>query len=186
MINLVRVFPRATILEIASKCATLAPNSIHPQSPEFCDKIQKEFGKWILISISGTRDLVGKGDKEPVPESVFENLAKAGMQAVLRLKFDDVEASGGFYGSPTPSDLTPPNREHAVQIIEFVKEWENKVDTLVTHCWGGVSRSGAVGKWANTRFGLNDFFFKVNHPHVNPNATLLSWLTYLSDSRNKE
>jgi predicted protein tyrosine phosphatase len=40
-------------------------------------------------------------------------------------------------------DLTPPQARHVIEIIEFVKGWDQSSPMLI-HCWAGISRSSAA------------------------------------------
>lgn len=73
--------------------------------------------------------------------------------AVLRLKFDDVEAPEAW-GSP-------PTADHARQIVDFVRKFGSMADLIVCHCEQGISRSAgtaaALCRWLN---GHDEEFFQ--------------------------
>ncbi len=167
MISLVRILPRTIIEELAK--------------PEHHFRIQKKWGNWVLVSIYGTGSDI---DTAPLSDKVKLGLKQAGCTDILQLQFDDVEApGGGMYSQPFEAQFKAPSRDDAAQIIEFVDKWKDgncQVETLISHCRGGISRSGAVGTWANEYLGLNPTDFKVHNPMVIPNATLLQWLRYLT------
>lgn len=71
---------------------------------------------------------------------------------VLELKFDDIGIN---------ENGTPFSEYEAEQIIKFVKK-NIKTDTLVIHCFGGVSRSQAVRHAVIECFGLE----KQEHPFM--------------------
>lgn len=57
------------------------------------------------------------------------------------------------------------NEEHALKIINFIEEHKD-VDTLLVHCYGGQSRSAAVGAFAAKMFGKdNSEFFEKSTPN---------------------
>lgn len=45
--------------------------------------------------------------------------------------------------------------EKAEAIVKFIAETKERNNMLIVHCWLGVSRSGAVAKWANHYFNDN-------------------------------
>ena len=66
-------------------------------------------------------------------------------KGVLTVYFDDVEEPGGGCKLITSSQ--------ARQIVHFIQDHMN-VDTLLIHCYAGVSRSRAVGVFARYMFDL--------------------------------
>lgn len=65
----------------------------------------------------------------------------AGFRDVLRLQFHDAMPVKGF---TLPADIVLMNEDHAKLIWEFVKQWQETVETIVVHCEQGMSRSPAV------------------------------------------
>lgn len=47
-----------------------------------------------------------------------------------------------------------PTKEHALAIRGFLDGIPPHIDSLIVHCGAGVSRSGAVAKYATSRYGL--------------------------------
>ena len=66
-------------------------------------------------------------------------------KGVLTLYFDDIV-------KPVEG-ATLFSKEQASQILDFTKNVNDKVDTLLIHCYAGSSRSLAVGKALTERFG---------------------------------
>ncbi len=66
-------------------------------------------------------------------------------KGVLTLYFDDVEEAGG--------GCRLINKSQAKQIINFIQEHQD-VDTLLIHCYAGVSRSRAVGVFAREMLNI--------------------------------
>ena len=66
-------------------------------------------------------------------------------RGVLTLQFDDFEEP--------ESGVKLMNEEQAMQIIEFLRQYQN-VDTMLIHCFAGRSRSAAVGKFAAELYGV--------------------------------
>ena len=64
---------------------------------------------------------------------------------VLTLEFDDVYKK--------VSGTVSFNKDMANQIIDFLEEYDGKVDTLIIHCYAGQSRSRAVGAFAKYFIG---------------------------------
>ena len=65
------------------------------------------------------------------PNRFFKNPQ---IKAIGHWQFDDVEDDNGGI-----------TQEQANQIAEFVKRWENEVDTILVHCDAGISRSSGIG-----------------------------------------
>lgn len=86
-------------------------------------------------------------------------------QGVLTLYFDDIvdDVDGAVLFSET----------HAEQIIEFIRQHKT-ADTLLIHCYGGQSRSRAVGAFAVKMFGGdNSRYFIGGNPNQHVYDTLL-------------
>ena len=66
-------------------------------------------------------------------------------KGVLTLEFDDVYKK--------VSGTVSFNKDMANQIIDFLDEYDGKVDTLLIHCYAGQSRSRAVGAFAQYFIG---------------------------------
>ena len=79
------------------------------------------------------QDTIGGGFGFQLTENRF-------CKGVLTLYFDDIEEP--------EHGLSLFNRSQAAQIIRFINEHPN-VDTLLIHCYAGVSRSRAVGVFAS-------------------------------------
>ena len=114
--------------------------SIHEAVKYVLKHIQYEYGKktdtYAVISI---QDPCGFG---------FEFNKTHYCKGVLTLYFDDIEEPGGGGRLITPSQ--------AKQIVRFIQDHMD-VDTLLIHCYAGVSRSRAVGVFARYMFGLSPF-----------------------------
>ena len=67
-------------------------------------------------------------------------------KGVLTLYFDDIEKPQ--QGAQLFTD------EQAAEIIRFIRAYSNDVDTLLIHCFAGISRSKAVVKFAREMLGL--------------------------------
>jgi predicted protein tyrosine phosphatase len=96
---------------------------------------------------------------------------------VLRLKFDDETIEGNELRRKKglrESQLF--TRKQGEQIVEFLEKNRN-VDTLYVHCLAGVSRSGAVGTFANDIYGNKAFYeFCNSNPIIKPNYFILALL----------
>ena len=94
---------------------------------------------------------------------------------VLSLYFDDIvkEVEGAVLF----------NEEMAEKIIAFIEE-HKKAETLLVHCYGGQSRSRAVGAFAVKMLGGdNSRYLKTGVPHMRVDDTSIQ--SY-SDNRPKE
>lgn len=91
---------------------------------------------------------------------------------VLITKFDDVEET---HIDKTPDSLLI-SLEQSMEIVSFLSRNKDKKQ-LYVHCAAGISRSGAVGMFANDFFGTEDYFtFINNNKAIKPNVTILSRL----------
>ena len=60
---------------------------------------------------------------------------------VLRLQFHDAMPLTIF---KMPPNIVVMDEDHAKSIWQFVRQWQEKVETIVVHCEQGMSRSPAV------------------------------------------
>lgn len=90
---------------------------------------------------------------------------------ILKLNFSDVEYKISFCHVPMSA-------QDGQRVYEFLKE---KTDLLYVHCFAGVSRSGAVGTFANEMWGEDEDKFKARHPHIDPNQHILTVLRSIRD-----
>lgn len=74
--------------------------------------------------------------------------------AALFLRFTDVDdASSSF------------DRKKAETIVRFVEESFKKKKDVIVHCFAGISRSGAVAKFINDYYGMDDEFLETYRGH---------------------
>ena len=120
-----------------------------------------------FVSRSQAEDTLGIVDCAVIsisePNS-FLDLAdlKQGWFEVLRMEFDDVDPE-------TCRDKTNKFMTiHQARVIAaFVDSVSPKVNAIVVHCKGGVSRSAAVAKWIAERYGLPfDHHYNSYNRHV--------------------
>jgi protein tyrosine/serine phosphatase len=116
-----------------------------------------EDGRIDFISISDTNK-----EKEAM-RHLWENV-KGDYSAAAFLNFADVEHA----------DLAGFNDNKANQIVSFLSETYRKKKTLLVHCFAGISRSGAVAKYYNDFYGLNDYYLNnyVGHNRMVYNTLL--------------
>ena len=104
----------------------------------FCEpgvsEYPEESDSYAVISIQDTKD-GGFG---------FELKENRYCKAVLTVYFDDIE-------KPQP-DLKMMSHSQAEEITEFIRAHSDEVDTLLIHCFAGISRSAAVGMIAREIF----------------------------------
>lgn len=85
-------------------------------------------------------------------------------KAVLTLYFDDIE-------SPVEGAVLF-SEEQAADIMEFIKSCID-AETLLIHCYGGESRSRAVGAFAAEMLGGDSSpYFETGHPNRHVYETL--------------
>lgn len=100
-----------------------------------------------FISISDTH----KEAKE-MKELWLEN--KQDSNAALFLRFQDIDdGSSGF------------DRKKAETIVNFVEQSFKKKKNVIVHCFAGISRSGAVAKFINDYYGLEDEYLETYRGH---------------------
>ena len=79
-------------------------------------------------------------------------------KGVLTLLFDDIDHE--VDGAVLFSD------EMAQEIIEFIRKMNRRAETLLIHCYGGQSRSRAVGAFAvKILGGNNERYFREGNPN---------------------
>lgn len=70
-------------------------------------------------------------------EAIFKDYENA-----LTIIFDDIEKEMTYDGEK----LTLFNEGHAEQILDFIEKHKNS-DIFYVHCYAGISRSGAIGRF---------------------------------------
>lgn len=80
-----------------------------------------------------------------------------GWEAILRVEVADasydeqtIESFGRMWHL---SSFGFPAKDHALRIRSFLDSLSPSIHTLIVHCGAGVSRSGAVAKYASKKFG---------------------------------
>ena len=63
------------------------------------------------------------------------------------------------------------NREHAMQIKEFVTKYENHIELIVVHCQAGISRSGGLAAALTYHYNNgNNYYYFSNKSRYVPNS----------------
>ena len=113
---------------------TSARNALHYVMGYFCEPGVIEYAEntdtYAAISI---QDTYGEGFGFELKKSKY-------CKDVLTLYFDDIEEP--------EHGLRLISFQQAVAIVKFIKAHSEDVDTLLIHCFAGVSRSRAVGVFA--------------------------------------
>lgn len=108
---------------------------------------------------------------------------------VIKLTFDDVTDTELEWKAKSGQDVSKFilfDRLQAKKIVDFL-EVNKTAETLYIHCTAGVSRSGAVGVFANDVCGEQSFFdFCNNNPQIRPNSFVLALLRRVYDGINDE
>ena len=115
------------------------------------------------------------------PESSPARIQRpAGFRDLLRLQFHDAEPVEGF---TLPPDIVLMNEGHAKSIWQFVKQWQETVQTIVVHCEQGMSRSPAVAAAiCNVVNGDGSQFFQ----EYMPNRYVYDLMTTVAEDVAKE
>lgn len=122
-----------------------------------------EFTKYAFICINDNRG-----------EYYHHPLLKQKHYNVLNLWFDDIEHDGAE--SPTNKENTKAfTTKQATQIVEFLDS-NKSIDILFVHCAAGISRSGAVGRFALDYLEGDRENFKINNNYILPNGRVLRML----------
>ena len=78
---------------------------------------------------------------------------------ILRLKFHDLDKPWQNYELMSEAQ--------ADEIIEWLKKYEDKIDSVIVHCWAGASRSAGVAKFIAKRYNLTfDEDYRYYNKHV--------------------
>ena len=125
--------------------------------------------EWALISIYSFSDgPVITPDTTPL-------LNKINCNEFISLRFCDIVPEVERLKTEH-SDLF--NSDHAKTIIEFLDKIK-QIPILVVHCAAGISRSGAVGLFANRYFELDESTFRKRN-RISPNFHVLDVLNKVS------
>jgi len=111
----------------------------------YCNKL------WNLISIYSE-------DKEYLTNQTKNTLNEIGMRRFLSLDFWDLTNDNTYEKVKIRyPDAKLFDQKHATKIIKFLDiiQEEKEESILVVHCSAGISRSGAVGTFANDYCGLD-------------------------------
>ena len=100
-----------------------------------------------LVSISDTHK-----EAEQMKELWLANKKHA--NAAVFLRFADMDDSSSGFDS-----------KKAETICNFLEQSFRKKKDVIVHCFAGISRSGAVAKFANEYYGLNDAYLDTYTGH---------------------
>ncbi len=122
--------------------------------PYELDEFAERTDRYAVISIQDTHT-EGFG---------FQFVKSKTCQDVLTLYFDDIDQE--------IEGLTMFSKDHAKQIIDFVRN-NRSAETLLVHCYGGESRSRAVGAFVVEMLGgSSKNLFETGHPNMHVYDTL--------------
>lgn len=124
-------------------------------SRTICEKYcnQKHYDTSIIISIKSTWD---KTDPQVFCSDINN------VKDILFLSFDDIDFEDGPDGCMTVKD--------GVAIADFVNKWNDKIDKIIVHCDGGISRSAGVCA-AIMRVTAGDDYIIFHNKNKAPNMT---------------
>lgn len=104
---------------------------------------------------------------KPLPAAAMISITNPGESAPLQEGWEEllrVEVADASYDEKTIesygliwgiSSRGFPTKAHALAIRDFLDQLPPHIETLIIHCGAGVSRSGAVAKYAADRFGTH-------------------------------
>jgi len=131
---------------------------------------EKPSEPWTLISIVTTADEI------LLNPDVIHDLGPHLRGAQSYLFADTTPSRYARYDDEIKAKIRLFSEKQAHAIVSLIDTVRGKIETLIVHCDAGVSRSGAVGLWANDYLGLKYADFKRQNPHVIPNAYVMSML----------
>jgi len=122
---------------------------------------------------------------EPETPSGVENHLKLGFDDILEVRRDNYI----FRKNIGEISQIPPNKDHVKSIVNFTDDLNSK-DTIVIHCWCGVSRSMATATYLLCKEDLNNIERNVRYirsiaPHANPNRLLINLFEKFLDIKNE-
>lgn len=102
---------------------------------------------------------------------------------VIRFKFSDIEPSNKKHFPHHLEDECSFHINDAIIIVSKVLELANdcKKWTLIVHCAAGVSRSGAIAKWALSHSDMNDADFASSNIGIHPNQWIYQLLCFVEE-----
>jgi predicted protein tyrosine phosphatase len=136
-------------------------------------------GNWALISIYS--------DSILIDIKQMEILKVLDCTTFISICFDDITKKEFEIKVKNNDKLKLFSLDHAKSIISFIDSINKSQDikTLVIHCAAGVSRSGAVGLFANRYLNLDEKELSYNNPLIKPNEYILDLLTSMSGLKDK-
>ena len=142
--------------------------------PLFLKNLKSDFyntpEKKLVISVYGD-EKYSRNPKTPENEKM---VFSQGFVEWLPICFRD-------YSEKTENDINYEfNEIIANSIISFLNQFKDNVDTLVIHCDAGLSRSSAIGLWANRYLSLDEKEYLINNPRKCPNEKVLKILMDIS------
>ena len=126
-------------------------------SRQFCERFCKQNHNKtsIIISIKSTWD-------KQLPQ-VFCN-EKNNVKAILSLTFDDIEKEDEPFVEGKEFCMT---LNDGKKIAKFINTWYDKVDMIIVHCDGGISRSAGVAAGImRSKEGFDWSIFKNKIPNI--------------------
>ena len=113
----------------------------------------------------------------------------------LKIGFDDIVSindKGPIYrlpGQDTNNVQTLFTKNDAYKILNFIKTWDVN-DTIVIHCWCGVSRSMATATFLlcsldKSNIDRNVRYMRKIAPHAQPNRLMLKYFEELLNLNNE-
>jgi predicted protein tyrosine phosphatase len=136
---------------------TMRDNNINIDNVEVRDKVA-------FISINDTFET----DEKPFFAHNKKN--------VLVLFFDDVTEDMDLAWGKAKCFT----KEQGIEVVDFLDKIKD-ADTLIVHCAAGVSRSGAVGKFAAEYLGVDYNEFRNANPRIHPNNTVIRILKNITN-----
>ena len=98
--------------------------------------------------------------------------------AVHHTRFSDCDADAKWTFPETKDESSGPpipmTRGQAIDILDFVDAWKDKVDTIYIACYGGISRSAGIGAGLAAVYGWDDkHIYETRIPNVHCKSLLI-------------
>lgn len=96
---------------------------------------------------------------------------------VLNLDFDDIEDKEMVLATYTAKGFSFDQGKKVISFLEGIDV--DDCEILLIHCAAGISRSGAIGRFSNDYFRLDNGEFTRNNSKIHPNARTMRILNRL-------
>jgi len=104
-------------------------------------------------------------------EQGYQHWFKEDHVNVLNFDFDDIEKAELETATYTAKGFSFEQGKKLIKFLESIDK--EKCNLLIVHCAAGISRSGAIGTYANEFLQLDNKEFLNNNKYIHPNGRTL-------------